>query len=87
MNDIMSGSMAISGSVKIKQSVCEVKPFSLNVMGQITCDGIPFLIATRTNMFGVTSEKPWDKDLGKILVEALNDTYTSGYEKDRFTYE
>ena len=78
-------SYCISGSFTPKPIICNETPFSLNYDGKIYCNEDIFLTKTHTNIFGKTYEIPWDVEMGRILVRALNDTYKAGYEKDRTT--
>jgi len=77
----------IQGHVTKTQVICDKKPFSLSYDGRILYNEEVFLTKTRTNIFGVVCEKPWDRDIGNTFVEALNNTYKAGYEQDRFEYK
>ena len=75
-----------SGVVTQKQILCKEKPFSLSYDGRILFREQVFLTRTRTGIFGGTTELPWDRELATTLIDALNDTYKLGYEKDRFEW-
>ncbi len=76
----------LSGSVSQRKVECKEKPFSLSYDGRILFNGEVFLTRTHTGFFGTSREVPWPRDIGEVLIEALNGAYKAGYEKDRIEW-
>lgn len=83
----MNKSFCLQGSVIQHQVKCKDKPYYLDNKGFIAnVFNSSTLVRTKRNVFGMTYDVPFDKDIGNQIVSALNDAYKMGYEKDRFEY-